>query len=329
MSDSATRITPIFLFSLPRSGSTLTQRILGSHPAIATAAEPWILMPLFYAIKAGGFYSEYAHRVAHKAIEDFCADLPGGIAAYLEEVRALALHLYERKAQPNSKFFLDKTPRYHVISAEIMRSFPEAPVIFLWRNPLAIVSSIIETWGKGLWNLYEFDFDMYDGLESLLDTCRHAGDRAIAVKYEDLVAGDESTWSRLFGYLGLVFDESVLTGFTKVALPGRMGDQIGRRSYGELSLEPTAKWKRTLASPVRKWWCRRYLRWIGRDRLKLMGYDFDELLGDLDSIPKRFETIPFDLLRMLFGLAVRTFEPWIVRDKLARLRRGQRLRAHS
>ena len=35
---------PLFL-SLPRSGSTLLQRILGSHDAVATSPEPWLLLP--------------------------------------------------------------------------------------------------------------------------------------------------------------------------------------------------------------------------------------------------------------------------------------------
>ncbi len=43
----------------------------------------------------------------------------------------------------------------------------------------------------------------------------------------------------------------------------------------------------------------------------------------------RAKTIPSDILRMMFGLAVRTCEPWILRDKLARLSRGARLYAHS
>ncbi|MBA3701438.1 MAG: sulfotransferase [Rubrobacteraceae bacterium] len=44
--------TPLFLLSLPRSGSTLAQRFLAAHDAIATASEPWILLPYFYTLRA-------------------------------------------------------------------------------------------------------------------------------------------------------------------------------------------------------------------------------------------------------------------------------------
>ncbi len=60
-----------------------------------------------------------------------------------------------------------------------------------------------------------------------------------------------------------------------------------------------------------------------------MGYDAGALLRELDSIPNRLEKIPSDLGRMLFGLLVRTLEPWIMRDKLAHLGRGKRLPAHT
>lgn len=76
-------------------------------------------------------------------------------------------------------------------------------------------------------------------------------------------------------------------------------------------------------------WCRHYLRWTGEDRLKIMCYDLETLLHELDAAPIRFRTILSDLWRMCLGVVVRTFEPWILCDKLNRLRRGQRLRVHT
>ena len=39
-------VKPVFLFSLPRSGSTMLQRALGRHPNIATLSESWFLLGL-------------------------------------------------------------------------------------------------------------------------------------------------------------------------------------------------------------------------------------------------------------------------------------------
>jgi Sulfotransferase family len=327
--DARSSILPIFIFSLPRSGSTLTQRILATQPGVATASEPWILLPLLYSRMAKGLYAEYGHRVAIKAIEDFCAELPGGPADYLEEIKELALRLYTRRAPRGARYFIDKTPRYHIICAEIMRMFDGGNFVFLWRNPLAIIASIIETWGRGRWNLYEFEFDLFDGLEHLVAACRQAGDRACSVRFEDLVGEDPKARQRLFAYLKLGFDDSLTGTFTNVSLTGRMGDHTGSGRYFALSDEPVAKWKKALASPVRKLWCRNYLRWIGKERLSVMGYDLETLMRELDAIPSGIGTVASDGARMLFGPAVRMFEPWIVRDKLAQLGSGRRARVHT
>lgn len=329
MNDGTRTITPIFIFSLGRSGSTLTQRILATHPEIETASEPWVLVPLLYSMRSEGIYSVYSHRVAYKAIEDFCSDLPGGVNDYLQEIKELALRFYARKAKSNARYFLDKTPRYHVVASQIMQMFPESPCIFLWRNPLAIAASIIETWGNGRWNLYEFEFDLFDGLESLVEACQEAGDRACSVRYEDIIGETSDTRERVFRYLALPFDEAGSVQISDVKLTGRMGDQAGVKKYSAVSRESKDNWREVLASPIRKMWCRRYLRWIGRDRLNFIGYELDGLLSDLDAVPNRFGTVISDIWRMMFGMAVKTFEPWIMRDKLARMRRGQRLRIHN
>lgn len=328
MNDAPHRVTPIFVFSLPRSGSTLTQRILAAHPEIETASEVWILMPFLYVLRRDGVYSEYSHRTLFRAFEDFCSELPGGVGGYLEEVKEFALRLYTRRCKSKPRYFVDKTPRYHVLAPDIMRLFPDSPIVFLWRNPLAIIASIIETWGKGSWNLYEFDFDLYDGLEGLISATKQADSRVCTVRYEDLVGADPTTRERLFKHLGLTYDDSLAAEFSNVRLTGRMGDQSGVRRYLELSREPEKKWRKVLASPVRKAWCRRYLVWIGKERLQFMGYDLDVLLHELDSTPSSLRTVPSDLARMLFGLAVRTLEPWLVRDKIASLRGGKRLHVH-
>jgi hypothetical protein len=71
-------VTPIFLLSLPRSGSTLVQRVLAAHDGVATAAEPWILLPQIYALRTEGAYAEYGHALATRAIGDFARNLDGG-----------------------------------------------------------------------------------------------------------------------------------------------------------------------------------------------------------------------------------------------------------
>src|SRR5688572_7827725 len=133
---------PIFLFSLPRAGSTLVQRVIASHDDVHTVSEPWLLLPFLYALRTDGARAEYWHEAGAEALADFCGALPGGEDEYRAAVRELAERLYSAATPDGPRYFLDKTPHYHVIADEVMRTFPDAKFVFLWRNPLAALASL-------------------------------------------------------------------------------------------------------------------------------------------------------------------------------------------
>jgi hypothetical protein len=286
-------IQPIFLFSISRSGSTLVQRIIGAHQGVATASEPWLLLPHAYTLRQQGVDAEYVHPLLVTAIEDFCDGLPGGKDDYLDEMRGFALRLYEKAAGDGDSHFLDKTPPYCLVADEIMRLFPEGKFVFLWRNPLSVVASMIETWGP--WHPTFMSSDLFIGLPRLIATYEANRDRVHAARFEDLSGGDEGLWTQLMDYLGIEFEPAALASFAKVKLGGRMGDPTGRKRYSALSAEPEQKWKGTLANPLRREWCRRYLRFLGSDRLATMGYDLDQIVADLNAQPLSLDSLGPDL----------------------------------
>ncbi len=294
-------IKPIFLFSISRSGSTLIQRIIGAHKEVATVSEPWLLLPYAYTLRQRGVDAEYFHPLLVTAIEDFCKELPEGDEDYRIEMREFALRLYEKAAGDGAAFFLDKSPPYCLITAEIMRLFPEGKFIFLWRNPLSVLASVTETWGP--WRPNLMSSDLFIGLPRLLAAFESGRARAHAVRFEDLVSGSEDHWRGLTEYLDIDFEPEALQGFAKVELGGRMGDPTGPKRYSALSSEPDQKWKQTLANPIRKEWCRRYLRFLGTERLALMGYDREQMVRELDSQPGNLDSILSDSRQLLSGLA--------------------------
>lgn len=276
-------VTPIFLLSLPRSGSTLAQRVLAAHPQIATTAEPWILLPHLYATRERGIAAEYTQPIAARAIGEFVHALPEGERDYRQALHDFVIDLYTRAAGDGATYFLDKTPRYHYVVEDLFETFPEARVVFLWRNPLAIVASIVETWTKGRWNVDRWQGDLR-GIAPLVDAYGAHRETTVAVRYEELVSRPLDTWPSIFAHLGLPFDEALLARFSDVSLEGSMGDPTGVHRYTTISDDSLEKWRTTLANPYRKRWCREYLRWIGPDRLALMGYDLDDLLAQIDEI---------------------------------------------
>jgi hypothetical protein len=273
-------IRPLFIFSPMRAGSTLVQRVLAADPAISTASEPWILLPLVYSLREDGARAEYWHQQAAQAIADFCRQLPAGEPDYWQGVHDLALELYTKASADGATYFLDKTPHYHFIAPEIMRLFPEGKFVFLWRNPLAVLASYIENFRGGRWQPHYARADIVGGLDRLVDAWEAHAPTACAVRFEDLVSGD-AEWRRLFAYLELPFDPDVLSRFAEVDLEGRYGDPTGTQTYRGVSREPVDKWTRTINGLVREAWCRRYLRRIGAHRLGVMGYEADGLLQQL------------------------------------------------
>src|SRR5262249_61897614 len=105
----------VFVLSPPRAGSTLLQRMLGSHAAIYTHPEPHLITPLAYL----GYHdtvdkAPFDHINAAEAIRLFVSGLPHGEQDYLDAIRAYADTMDGRMlaTAPGQTVVLDKTPGY-------------------------------------------------------------------------------------------------------------------------------------------------------------------------------------------------------------------------
>lgn len=271
----------IFLISLPRSGSTLLQRILGGHPDIATLAEPWVMLHPLYALKRAGIETEYDATLAREALDDFLSQIDGGEAAYLEGIRRFAGDLYARAlAQQGGRLFLDKTPRYYRVIPELRQVFPRAKFVILLRNPLAALASTLRTWFEddpGRLSGTTNHRDLLDGPGLLLAGQEVLGDDAIVVRYEALVAEPERIVAGLCARLGLAFHPAMLDYGRHPAPPGRFGDQVGVPQHSRATAEHRDKWAGYLADPARQSCALDYLDQLGDATVAALGYDAGEL----------------------------------------------------
>jgi hypothetical protein len=274
--------TPILLLSLPRSGSTLVQRVLGSYEEIATASEPWLLLPLLLPLRADVPAAGSWQPRIHEALSDFSRVLPGGVGAYERSVGEAARSVYDEAAR-GAPFYLDKTPPYFLVIDEIVNALPEARIVILWRNPLAVLASVVETFCDGRWRPQDYPTSLFGGLSRLVAGSRRHADRIHTVRYEDLVGSEHGEWRRLMEFVGLEFDPDSLGRFSSTRLNGAMGDQVGTRTYSRLEAKPAEKWRTTISNPVRRLWAQRYLDWIGAERLAAMGYDQWRLRAELSA----------------------------------------------
>jgi Sulfotransferase family len=300
MRGSAEEITPVFVLSLPRSGSTLLQRIIATHPEVATASEPWLLLPVLGVQESEFGKTIYGQTLFVDAMRDFIDEMPEKWDTYYAAVRLFAHTLYREVAGDRS-CFLDKTPRYHLIASRLIECFPRAKFILLWRNPLAVIGSMLHSYGN-VWRMHRFHVDLFRGIEELLRVRARYGELLLVLNYEELVSNPEQSLNRIFGHIGLDVPAGVLKQFAGVELKGTLGDKTGIAGYKTVSSESLEKWQGTLACPIRKAWCRRYLHWVGQDRMSEMGYEFEELMKLLDSVrPSLTETFLSDLVRVPYS----------------------------
>ena len=205
----------IFLISQPRAGSTMLQKILGSHPEIYTVSEPWLLLHPVYALRDSGYEAEYDAKLAKTALDSFLNLFPDQKQVYLETISEVYGKLYQKALdQTDKKYFLDKTPRYYHIIPELAKIFPEAKFIILLRNPLAVLSSIISTWivpHPDRWFYLEnHKDDLFKAPELLLQGINLLQDRCLVVHYEKFLENPDIQTRSICDKLNIPFHQKML-----------------------------------------------------------------------------------------------------------------------
>ena len=203
---------PLFIVGMPRSGTTLVERILSSHPEVSSAGE---LMHFSLAVKRAA--QTPSNRVLD--VQTIAAapglDWPGIGRAYLESTRPRT---------GTTRHFIDKMPLNFLYAGMIRRALPRARIICLRRGAADTVLSNYR-------QLFATSFTYYDYAYDLADTARfvagfHAltqhwqqtlGDAWLEVRYEDVVADLETQARRLIGFCGLTWDPACLEFHRNVA----------------------------------------------------------------------------------------------------------------
>lgn len=317
--------SPIFIFSLPRAGSTLLQRILMSHSKIASLAEPWLLLPFSYSHGHHAMISEYAHQGAMKALNDFIGNLPNKEKDFNESLGAFVSDLYEKQCVNGEIYFLDKTPRYHLIIREISELFPDAKFIFLFRNPLHVISSIMETFcDGGFYGLFRYNIDITNGVTNLAKGYELLKEKSLALNYEDLVVDPQKIIKSVCDYLELDFEPGMLQNFSKQDTKGKMGDPTGAKLYKKIQTKSLEKWKNTFNTRYRKTIIKRYIKNIDKNDLSAIGFDKGKLLSELDMVKTTKQSLLKDFLHITVGKYILKYNLNILGgSKTSKLARGK------
>lgn len=201
----APRGGPIFILGMPRSGSTLLERMLGRH----TQVQPLGELPAFGQALVGTFRAAMDRMPFSKAdLIDLSADLDASAigTAYLSAVEPL------RDARPR---FIDKLPINFLYAGLIARTLPDATLLHIRRRPLDLCFAMFKTLFR---DAYPFSYDLVElgayhrAYQGLMEHWRHAlGARLVEIDYEDLVGAPRETLEALLPRLGLGFEEACLS----------------------------------------------------------------------------------------------------------------------
>jgi hypothetical protein len=299
--NNATDIKLIFLVSQPRAGSTLLQLMLAGSPEIATTAEPWIALHPLFALRDQGMQASFNADLARASLENFLEAIGADRDFYREQVAAFLSGFYSAAIQKQGKkFFLDKTPRYYYVVEELAHLFPNARFIILFRNPLAILASILNTWvGKNLGGLINYLEDLLLAPSLLLKFLRNHPDTSIRVSYEQIVTNPHVELDKICRFLQIDFDNAMLDYGARIDSIWKMGDTVGIRKSTKPVTDSVNRWKQSFITEETRSLAQSYLKYLGRSTVTEMGYPFDELLHRVKDSKPRAETGAFPLDDML------------------------------
>ncbi len=277
----------IFVISMPRSGSTMLQRILAGHPDVQTSAETWLMLHPVYGLRRRGIRTDYGAAWAATGVAEFLEYYADGPATYDAGIRAFAREIYGTVLARHGKArFLDKTPRYSLIVPDLYRLFPGARFVLLLRNPLAVLASELSTYVKEDWpKLANFAPDLLEAPGRLVEAARLLGDRAVMLRYEDLVAAPGEEMARVCAELDLTFDPGMLDYADTPAPRGVMNDPVGVHRHRKPSVSSLDKWRTLGADSQTRSLALAYLDTLGPETLDHLGYPDRELRKDIEAQP--------------------------------------------
>ncbi len=233
---SARTDAPIFITGMPRTGTTLVDRILSSHPGVHSAGE---LQAMPLAIKQlGGTKSRFV--TDPETIAASAALSPDAVGA------AYMAHASQHRRRADGRF-IDKLPANFLYIGHIARALPRASIVCLRRHPMDTVWSNYK-------NLFATTSAYYAYSHDLLDTARYYArfdrlmafweglvpGRVLQLQYEDLVTNQEAESRRLFAHCGLEWTDAALdfhTNSAAVATPSAA--QVRRPMYRD----SVARWR--------------------------------------------------------------------------------------
>lgn len=188
--------TPIFVIGMPRSGTTLVEQIIASHPLVGAAGE---ISALNDAVRTLGGFPESVRDASEESLARVGEHYVGRLRSYA----------------PDKAHITDKAPSNFYLIGLIALALPQAKIVHVTRDP---VDTCLSCYSKLFTRGQDYSYDLAElgrYYRAYNDLMRHWRDvlpegRILEVRYEDVVGDIESQARRLLAYCALDWDERAL-----------------------------------------------------------------------------------------------------------------------
>ncbi|QSX77342.1 tetratricopeptide repeat-containing sulfotransferase family protein [Agrilutibacter solisilvae] len=196
---------PIFIFGMPRSGTTLVERILSSHPQVRSAGE---LQDFSVAFKRTSGSRTPELLDVDTITQARRADWRQMGQAYVDSTRGRS---------GGRAHFIDKLPHNFLYAGYIANALPQARLICIRRDPVdTCLSNLRQLFAQNS-PYYDYSFDLLDigryyvRFHRLMEFWqRQLPGRILQIEYEQLVDQQEAWSRRVVEFCGLPWDEACL-----------------------------------------------------------------------------------------------------------------------
>jgi tetratricopeptide (TPR) repeat protein len=186
--------TPILIVGMPRSGTTLVEQMLSSHPEVAAGGEL-------------AFWGDWAPGLRISAAGNIDRNWANQVAS---EYQALLAGI-----SPTARRVTDKRPQNFHYIALIHAVFPRGRIIHCRRHP---VDTCLSIYFQNFARRIDFAYDrtdllaFYSQYQKLMAHWRSVlpADRFLEIQYEELVANREPWTRKMFEFCGLDWDDACL-----------------------------------------------------------------------------------------------------------------------
>lgn len=191
--------TPIFIVGLPRTGTTLVERIIAQHSQVETAGESFFLDAAIQEVIKPDMQEKSVSESIEAGSNANAADI---MELYIDKVK------YRLSGSP---FFIDKLPLNILNLGYILKAIPTARIVILDRKPMDACFSMY----KQPYFRFSYDLEALAKYYSAFSRMRShwqsvAGERIVSLNYEDLVFDTEAQIRILIRSLGLDFEPKCL-----------------------------------------------------------------------------------------------------------------------